>query len=63
MPVSMAIPVRASIENIKAPMAQIPIVTPISIAVGKYSEILPHGPGIKTGNDQTESFFNPNSNK
>jgi len=40
-PSSIPMAVLASIVNIKAPIAQIPMVTPISTQVGEYSTILP----------------------
>ena len=55
-PISIAIPVLARIENINAPIAQIPIVTPTSTRVGKYSAIFPQGPGINPGTIKPNPF-------
>ena len=52
----MAMPVLARIEKINAPMAHMPIVTPISVSVGKYSTIFPHGPGINPGTISPKPF-------
>lgn len=52
----MPIAVLARIVKTKAPSAQIPSVTPISIPEGVYSAILPYGPGINPGTIRPNPF-------